>query len=151
MNVPLVNNVSWDKLSVCWQGVWRRAVWPHRRERFLHRDGRQSAHPTGFGCSQLSALYGHRAQRPEGTAVFNIQTSQNPQHLLLKGYFATDEGELFRGGNPCYLTWVTLRERFIRITHRGQRLGIFLLGKTDEASWMSRKTLPTLDWQIQGI
>lgn len=54
------------------QGVWRGAVWPHRRERLLHRDGRQQAHSTGFGWSQLSALSGYSAPRPKGTAMTSL-------------------------------------------------------------------------------
>lgn len=48
------------------QGLWRRAVWPHRGEGLLHGEGRQHADQTGAGCRQLPSQDGHRAPRPEG-------------------------------------------------------------------------------------
>lgn len=76
--------VTFPSAVVCvdWQGVWRRAVWPHCRKGLLHRDGCQSAHSASFGRSQLFALHGHSTQRSKGTAVFDIH-SQTSFLLLL--------------------------------------------------------------------
>lgn len=68
--------VTFPSAVVCvdWQGVWRRAVWPHCRKGLLHRDGCQSAYSASFGRSQLFALHGHSTQRSKGTAVFDIHS-----------------------------------------------------------------------------
>lgn len=94
---------------VCWQGVWRRAVWPHCRKGLLHRDGCQSAHSPSFGRSQLFALHGHCAQRPEGTAVFIIHNQTN--EFVVEESFCCSTRKPFQsscaGGNPCYSACVS--------------------------------------------